>query len=176
MFIAKAFLGVCLLLTSLASFANETPNLGQAVADHSHSPEWNLTITPDGKNLPAGTGTAKQGKVIFANKCAHCHGPEAIGASAEPLVGEVGSLTSQYPEKTVSSYWPYATTLFDYIRRTMPIDAPFSLSTDEIYSLCAYILNQDVIIEPDFQLNEVTLPLVKMPNWDGFIPIYPKKN
>jgi cytochrome c len=90
-----------------------------------------------------------------------------------PLVGEVGSLDSDYPEKTVNSYWPYATTLFDYIRRSMPPSAPFSLTPNEIYALCAYILNQDGILDSNTLLNEVSLPQVTMPNKDGFSTVYP---
>jgi cytochrome c len=165
---------VKILLLCTTSWASDYPSLGQEANDLAQHPEWNLTITPDGKNLPQGQGTAAEGKIIFANKCSQCHGPEAIGGSAEPLVGEVGSLNSTYPEKTVNSYWPYATTLFDYLRRAMPINEPFSLKPHEIYALCAYILSQDDIIKPDFQLNEKTLPLVKMPNRDGFTPIYPE--
>ncbi|MCX4188332.1 c-type cytochrome [Methylophaga sp. OBS4] len=148
--------------------------LGQAAKELSKLPEWNLSISPEGEGLPAGSGTAAQGKQIFALKCAACHGPEAIGGSAEPLVGEVGSLNSNYPEKTVNSYWPYATTLFDYIRRAMPIDAPFSLNSNEIYALCAYILSQDGIIDPSMKLNKATLPQVTMPNRDGFSAVYPQ--
>ena len=166
------FFGLATTFANLC-FAEQLPQLGQNASEHVLKPEWNLTITPDGKNLPTGKGTAAKGKIIFAKKCSGCHGPEGIGASAEPLVGEVGSLNSTYPEKTVNSYWPYATTLFDYIRRAMPIDSPFSLTADEIYALSAYILSHDDIIEPDFELNQHTLPKVKMPNKDGFIAIYP---
>ncbi|MDB2705413.1 cytochrome c [Pseudomonadota bacterium] len=149
--------------------------LGKAASDLSQQAQFNLTITPDGKGLPPGKGTAAQGAKLFYQKCSACHGPAAIGASAEPLVGEVGSLSSNYPEKTVNSYWPYATTLFDYIRRTMPINAPFSLTTDQIYSLSAYILSQDGIIPLDVELNEESLPKVVMPNRNGFISFYPDK-
>lgn len=163
-----------LILIFPASYAetNFQP-LGQAAEQLSQSTQWNLSISPDGNNLPTGQGNAAQGAKIFAAQCASCHGPEGIGASAEPLIGEVGSLTSEYPEKTVNSYWPYATTLFDYIRRSMPIDKPFSLTADEVYALCAYILSSDDIIEVDFELNQLTLPKVKMPNRDGFTAIYP---
>lgn len=149
--------------------------LGKDAVQQSQQTAWNLTIPPDGKNLPVGHGTAEQGKQLFKQHCASCHGFGAIGASAMPLVGDVGSLTDEYAEKTVNSYWPYATTLYDYIRRAMPPSAPFSLSSNEIYALCAYILNQDDILENDVELNEVTLPQVKMPNRDGFSPIYPNK-
>ena len=161
---------MALLLPSLLQAETQYQPLGQAAGSLSVLPAWNLSIGPDGLNLPHGSGTAQQGASLFVQHCASCHGFEAVGGSALPLVGEVGSLNSQYPEKTVNSYWPYATTLFDYIRRAMPPSAPFSLTSNEIYALCAYILSQDGIIEPDVELNEVTLPQVKMPNRDGFLP------
>lgn len=160
-----------LVLLLLASHAGAEPGhqaLGRDASELTQQPQWNLTITPDGNGLPDGRGTAAEGKQIFNQQCASCHGFDAIGGSAMPLVGDVGSLTSEYPEKTVNSYWPYATTLFDYIRRSMPPQAPYSLSSHQIYALCAYILHQDGIIEADVELNEVTLPQVKMPNRDGF--------
>jgi S-disulfanyl-L-cysteine oxidoreductase SoxD len=156
------------------SYAENTfQPLGQTAERLSNAPQWNLSISPTGVGLPKGQGNAMQGAKIFANQCAACHGPQGIGASAEPLIGEVGSLTSEYPEKTVNSYWPYATSLFDYIRRAMPIDAPFSLSADEVYALCAYILSSDGTINEGLELNEETLPQVTMPNRNGFIAIYP---
>lgn len=165
-----------LLLTSynIVIVAEELPKLGRDASTLTHLPEWNLTILPDGTNLPNGKGNAEQGKQVFAQKCSGCHGPEGIGGSAEPLMGEVGSLTSDYPEKTVNSYWPYATTLFDYIRRAMPIGEPFSLTPNEVYALSAYILSNDGIISSDFELNQHSLSTVTMPNRDGFISIYPK--
>ncbi len=150
------------------------PNLGQPAALIAKQPQWHLTITPDGKNLPQGIGRAAQGETIFANQCAACHGPAGIGGSALALTGEVGSLQDEYPEKTVNSYWPYATTLFDYIRRAMPPQAPYSLTADEIYALTAYILSQDAIIEADLALTQDNLPLVTMPNRDGFYSPSPK--
>lgn len=144
------------------------PALGQNAADIAGQPEWHLTITPEGKNLPDGSGTAQQGEHIFAAQCAACHGPAGIGGSALALAGDVGSLTDDYPEKTVNSYWPHATTLFDYIRRAMPPKAPYSLTADEVYALAAYILSQDAIIDPDVTLTQDNLPLVTMPNRDGF--------
>lgn len=170
----KHIIGAGFLLGVSLSYAEpDYQPLGVPAAELSEQAEWNLTISPDGKNLPEGTGNAAQGAMIFALQCAACHGPEAIGGSADPLVGEVGSLASEYPEKTVNSYWPYATTLFDYIRRAMPIDRPFSLSADEVYALSAYILSQDGIISADLDLNEKNLPQVTMPNRDGFISIHP---
>lgn len=148
--------------------------LGQAASDLSDKPEWNLTISPDGEALPPGSGNAAQGKQLFEQHCVACHGFGAIGGSAMPLVGELGSLSGEYPEKTVNSFWPYATTLFDYIRRSMPPSAPYSLNSNEIYALCAYILSQDGIIKADVELNAVTLPQVTMPNRNGFSAIYPQ--
>lgn len=160
---------LALLLFAAHAYAeSEHQALGRDAGELTQQPQWNLTITPNGRGLPVGHGTAAEGKKIFKQQCASCHGFDAIGGSAMPLVGEVGSLTSEYPEKTVNSYWPYATTLFDYIRRSMPPQAPYSLSSHQIYALCAYILSQDGIIEADVELNEVTLPQVTMPNRDGF--------
>jgi mono/diheme cytochrome c family protein len=167
-------IGLCSSFTALPD--SISPNLGIDASTLSLKKEWNLTITPNGHGLPKGSGDAYKGAQIYALKCSSCHGPEAIGGSADPLVGEVGSLKSPYPEKTIKSYWPYATTLFDYIRRAMPIDAPFSLTPDEIYSLCAYILNKDDVILKDVELNEETLPRVTMPNRSGFVAIYPDTN
>jgi S-disulfanyl-L-cysteine oxidoreductase SoxD len=163
-----------LILASFNSIAETVfQPLGNAADNLSKQAQWNLSISPTGEGLPAGKGTAAQGSKIFALQCAGCHGPKGIGASADPLMGEVGSLASDYPEKTVNSYWPYATTLFDYIRRAMPINAPFSLTADEVYALSAYILSQDGIIAADIELNQENLPQVSMPNRDGFIAIYP---
>ncbi|NOQ82176.1 MAG: c-type cytochrome [Methylophaga sp.] len=174
--VSKILTSILLILSSSHSYADsQHQSLGQPAKELSQQAQWNLSIAPDGIALPEGKGTAEQGKKLFALKCAVCHGPEGIGASADPLIGEVGSLTSDYPEKTVNSYWPYATTLFDYIRRAMPINAPFSLTADEVYALSAYILSQDGIITADIELNNENLPQVAMPNRDGFTSFYPEK-
>lgn len=173
----KTLLITLCFLTSSVSYADgDYQHLGKKADQLSSQKQWNLTILPNGSNLPKGHGTAAQGAEIFALKCAGCHGIEAIGGSAEPLVSEVGSLSSDYPEKTVNSYWPYATTLFDYIRRAMPINAPYSLTNDEIYALCAYIFNKDDIFLSNVELNEETLPQVTMPNHSGFVAVYPSQN
>jgi len=173
--VSKYIFIICLVsFLHIAAADTEHQNLGKPAQNLSEQAQWNLSITPDGKGLPKGKGTASQGKQLFALQCAVCHGPGAIGGSADPLIGEVGSLSSDYPEKTVNSYWPYATTLFDYIRRAMPINAPFSLSADEVYSLSAYILSQDGIITADTELNEENLPKIVMPNHDGFMAVYPE--
>lgn len=173
---SKLITGSLFFIISAVAYADISYQLlGKPAAALSAQSQWNLTISPDGENLPVGKGNASQGAKIFALQCAACHGPEGIGGSADPVIGEVGSLTSEYPEKTVNSYWPYATTLFDYIRRAMPIDRPYSLSANEVYALSAYILSQDGIIDADMILTEENLPQVTMPNRDGFISIYPNE-
>ncbi|MBE0439524.1 MAG: cytochrome c [Gammaproteobacteria bacterium] len=169
-------ISICVFYTLISLAESDYQKLGKK-ADHlSQQAHWNLTILPSGEHLPKGSGTAAQGAKLFALKCAGCHGSEAIGASAEPLVGEVGSLSSDYPEKTVNSYWRNPTTLFDYIRRAMPINAPFSLTHDQIYALCAYIFNKDDIFLDNVELNQDTLPKITMPNHSGFVAIYPSQN
>lgn len=134
---------------------------------------WDISIAPDGSGLPAGRGKVAQGAILFAEKCQACHGPAGSGGPADRLTGGVGSLASSHPIKTVASYWPYATTLFDYVRRAMPIPHPESLSNDEVYALCAYLLSVDHIVAADTTLDATTLPKVRMPNRDGFVPLWP---
>jgi|SRR5215208_887358 len=138
-----------------------------------------IAIPPDGKGLPSGRGDYERGKQVYETGCAACHGLDLTGLGGLPnmpsgaslrLIGGRGTLTSQKPTVTVESYWPFATTLFDYIRRAMPFQAPGVLSADEIYSLCAYILAEANIIEKTTNLDAESLPKVQMPNRDGFIP------
>ena len=131
---------------------------------------WDKDVQPDGKGLPDGSGTARRGKEVFAENCAACHGDNGQGGIKDRLVGGQGTLASDKPIKTVGSFWPYATTLFDYIHRAMPYQAPGSLSVDDYYALTAYILSLNGILPPDAKLDKETLPKVKMPNRDGFIP------
>ncbi len=175
MFIFNRLLPLLMLgQIGISNAQTHSPNLGQPAAEIAQHSQWHLTILPDGSNLPQGKGNAIQGEQIFAAQCTACHGLTGIGGSALALTGEVGTLTDDYPEKTVNSYWPYATTLFDYIRRAMPPQAPYSLTADEVYALTAYILNQDAIIEADLALTQDNLPLVTMPNRDGFYSASPK--
>jgi len=131
---------------------------------------WDIAVRPDGKGLPPGSGTAKQGDPIYQEKCAACHGEFGEGAGRWPqLVGGQGTLTSDNPAKTPGSYWPYATTLFDYIRRAMPFGAGQSLSDDEVYAITAYLLAEEGIIAADAVVDARSLPAIAMPNRDGFI-------
>ncbi len=134
-----------------------------------------FAIPPDGRGLPAGSGTAARGAKVYADTCAACHGdkmqgnPEK-GIGGDRLTGGRGTLATKTPIKTVESYWPYATTLFDYVKRAMPFSAPGSLSDDDVYSVVAYLLAQANIIQASEVMNATTLPKVMMPNRDGFIP------
>ncbi|MBR0872928.1 cytochrome c [Bradyrhizobium tropiciagri] len=131
---------------------------------------WDIDVRPDGKGLPAGSGTVAHGKEIFADNCAVCHGDNGVGGIKDRLAGGQGTLASNAPVKTVGSYWPYATTLFDYIHRAMPYQAPGSLSNDDTYAVAAYILSLNGILPADGKLDRDSLPKIKMPNRDGFVP------
>jgi mono/diheme cytochrome c family protein len=128
-----------------------------------------ISIPPDGEGLPAGSGNAIAGEALYLQKCAACHAEGGKGKPADKLVGGIGTLGSASPVKSVGSYWPYATTLFDYIRRAMPLNAPMSLSNDETYSLTAYVLSINGIIPNDQIIDENSLPEVRMPNRNGFV-------
>ena len=130
-----------------------------------------IAIGTDGKELPPGSGNAKTGARLFNEKCVACHGENLEGSSQAPaLVGGKGTLTSLHPKMTAGSYWPFATTIFDYIRRAMPRYAEGSLKADDVYSLTAFILYRNEIIKEDDVINATTLPKIKMPNRDGFVP------
>lgn len=135
-----------------------------------------ISVAPDGATLPPGSGTPTAGKAVYDMKCMQCHGEGAAGGEklADPLTGGIGSLATATPKKTVGSYWPYATTLFDYTRRAMPLNAPMTLTDDEVYAVTAYILGLSGIIEQDAVLNAETLPKVVMPNRDGFVSAWPE--
>lgn len=161
-----------------AADPEQSPHLGRVVTQADIA-AWDISIAPDGTGLPPGSGTAKQGEVLFAAKCAACHGAKGTGPAGPPplggpLVGGSGSLTGEKPVKTVGSYWPYATTLFDYVRRAMPFTQPQSLSNDEVYALAAYILSLNGIIGDQEVMNAKTLAQVKMPNRAKFFSVYPK--
>jgi mono/diheme cytochrome c family protein len=132
---------------------------------------WDDAIGPAGKELPPGSGTAKQGAEVFAAKCAMCHGPGGEGTTLAPrLVGGKGTLTSPKPVLTVGSYWPFATTIFDYVRKAMPRGQEGSLTPDDIYAVTAFVLYKNDIVKESDVIDAKTLPKVQMPNRDGFIP------
>lgn len=127
---------------------------------------------PDGSGLPSGQGTVAQGKVVYEQYCQGCHGIEGKGGSADELAGAEHTLTENPPDKTIGTYWPYATTILDFTRRAMPLDNPGVLNNDQLYAVTAYLLYLDGILEAEAALSAKTLPKVKMPNRDGFINMY----
>jgi S-disulfanyl-L-cysteine oxidoreductase SoxD len=130
---------------------------------------WDIDVAPDGAGLPPGRGSVAQGEALFARLGAKCHGAKGEGTATAPaLVGGQGTLATAHPVKTVGSYWPYATTLYDYIHRAMPADAPQSLTPDEVYALCAYLLHLNGIVPADAVMDATSLPQVVMPNHAGF--------
>ena len=157
------------LLRVAPVLAAEAPHFGQPVAPDELAP-WDISVGPDGAGLPPGRGTPKEGEAVYAAKCQACHGEKGAGRPNDVLVGGFGTLAANRPVKTVGSYWPYATTLFDYIRRAMPYNEPKSLTSDEVYAVSAYILNLNGLIGAADALDAQSLPKVKMPNRDGFIP------
>jgi cytochrome c len=138
-----------------------------------------IEVLPDGRGLPSGSGTAARGKDVYTQRCLTCHGPSGKEGPQEAIAGGKGSLATAKPVKTVGSYWPYATTLWDYIRRAMPFDHPGTLTDNDVYALTAYVLYLNDIVGQDTVINQTTLPTVEMPNRDGFVadprPDVPRK-
>ena len=164
---AVVIAGAVLALACVAARA-QSPDLGR-VATPDEIAAWDISIDPSGAGLPAGGGSARQGEAIFAAKCAGCHGEKGGGKPNDQLVGGQGTIATDKPVKTAGSYWPYATTLFDYIRRAMPLPESKSLKDDEVYALAAYILARNGIIGEDDVMDARTLPQVRMPNREGFV-------
>lgn len=129
---------------------------------------WDIDVRADGRGLPPGHGSVHEGEKIYADTCSACHGPNGEGAVGDKLVGGNGTLATQKPVKTVGSYWPYATTLFDYIRRAMPFNAPQTLTADQVYAVSAYVLYLNKIVPEDTVMDATSLPKVVMPNRNGF--------
>ena len=167
-------IAVAALLSACATQMTDTvvptrgPNLGRTPTPQEIRAA-DISIPPSGAGLPAGSGDAKAGAQVYASKCLACHGEKGAGKPADALVGGIGSLATPKPLRTVGSYWPYATTLFDYTRRAMPLQNPKTLTDDEVYAVSAYILFLNGIIAENAPMNAQTLPLVKMPNRDGFV-------
>jgi S-disulfanyl-L-cysteine oxidoreductase SoxD len=157
-----------------ATFAlAETPHLGKPVSPADIS-AWDINVLPDGSNLPAGGAKAAEGQKIFAEKCAACHGEKGEGGLAARLIGGPPKATLD-GGKGIANYYPYATTVFDFIRRSMPWNAPRTLTNQEVYALTAFILAGNKLIGEDEEMNATTLPKVKMPNRDNFVVTFPDK-
>lgn len=165
------FGAVCLIAFAFCARAQEK-NFGLGHTPTTLELQSNITVLPDGTGLSAGSGTAIEGEQVYRDKCAACHGND--GQGNEPfgarLVGGLGTLKSQNPILTVGSYWPYATTVWDYIDRAMPYARPGTLSVNETYAVTAFLLYKNGIIKESEVMNSKTLPLVRMPNWNGFVP------
>jgi|SRR5579859_252064 len=173
--IGAASLCVAVLAWTVSAPAQDTPHFGFGSPATQQELSKFFAIPPDGRGLPPGSGDAAMGAKIYAQNCASCHsdnleGNPAKGVGGDKLIGGRGTLATKTPIKTVESYWPYATTLFDYVKRAMPFNAPGSLSNDDVYSVVAYILAQAKIIKPIETMDATTLPKVVMPNRDGFEP------
>ncbi|MFL2546486.1 MAG: c-type cytochrome [Candidatus Rariloculaceae bacterium] len=164
------FVVVALLVAG--RLAAQTPDLGMPIEPEDID-EWDIAILPDGSGLPPGSGTAAEGAPIFAAKCALCHGVNLEGGISLALVGGEPLTDGIDTVKTISNFWPVATTLFDYTRRAMPWLTPRTLTDDEVYALTAYLLAENHIINEDEEMNAESLPRVEMPNRDGFIVRFP---
>ena len=167
---AKHGVAVALALFAGAALAQEKPGLGKPVSEADLA-LWDISVGPDGKNQPPGSGTAAQGATIFAEKCEACHGKGGAGGSNAMLINPPGK-----SERTMALYVPNATTIFDFTRRAMPWPQPKSLANDEVYALTAIILAGNKIIGENETMNAETLANVKMPNRDGFVSRYPGKH
>lgn len=167
---AVALLALIPCTTAHAGEQIGAPRLGHALTSQ-QAQRQALNVFPDGRGLPPGRGTAIEGRPLFQQKCAGCHGDAGRGASAEELAGGQAPLTSLSPDKTIGLYWPFATTVFDFTRRAMPLNAPGSLASDEVYALTAYLLFENRVIGEREEMNPTTLPRVRMPNRGGFVGI-----
>lgn len=160
-----------LFLVAVAGIAWAQP---QSSIGRTPTPEeikrWDVSVFPDGRELPPGGGTAAEGAEVYRLRCEECHGPEAKGADQAALVGGHDTLAGDKPKKTTVGYWPYATTIFDYVRRSMPFKKPGSLTDDQVYAVVAYLLSLDGVIESDARMDRDSLPEVRLPNRDGFVP------
>ncbi len=165
----SSYTGVLACATLAAATATaQQYGLGRA-ASQDEIAAADITVAPDGKGLPPGSGTATEGAEIYERQCRECHGPEGKGSEETSFVGTPQDLRLAKPKKTVGSYWPYATTLFDYIRRAMPFKTPGSLSDDQVYAVTAYILSLNGLVDQSSSLDAAALRGVEMPNKDGFI-------
>src|SRR6267142_5380198 len=163
---------IVLIFSSTAAFA-QTPNLGKPLTSADIA-SWDINILPDGTGLPPGTGTPAEGARIYAAKCSACHGENGKGGANAALVGGA-PVKDMESVKTIANFWPFSTTLFDYIRRAMPWRQPRSLANNEVYALTAYILSLNKLIGENDAMNAQTLPKVRMPNQGGFIIRFPDK-
>ena len=161
--------GFAMALSGTAMAAERPFNLG-TLATAEQIAGWDIDVRPDGKGAPIGSGTAADGEEVYAERCGSCHGDFGEGIDRWPiLAGGLGSLVTDDPVKTVGSYWPYASTVYDYVYRAMPFGEAQSLTHDETYQVVAYILYMSDVIDDEFVLSNETIGSVKMPNQNGFM-------
>jgi cytochrome c len=170
------FRSAALLVAALLAghaFAQQPVEQGLRLGRPAHPAEiaaWDIDVRPDGQGLPAGQGSVKDGERMFLEQCAGCHGEFGEGAGRwPPIAGGVGSLRSDNPEKTPGSYWPYASTLFDYVRRTMPFGNAQSLAADDVYAITAFLLHMSDVVPEGFVLSRDNFASLRLPNADGFV-------
>lgn len=162
----------CVLTACTASGVMESPALGVPISEADLAP-WDISIETDGSGLPPGSGTVAMGESLYTTHCLACHGTEGAGQPHDRLVGGHGTLDQLQQVRTVGSFWPYASTVYDYIRRAMPFNTPQSLTGDDVYALTAYLLYLNGIIDEETVLDADALAGIRMPNEDGFIMAYP---
>lgn len=159
-----------LMLLVAGTLMAQSPKYGLG---HTPSPDeirqWDISVAPDGTGLPPGSGTASAGREVYTNRCANCHGDKGQGRDSVPLAGGQGTLKNPKPLRTVGSFWPHATTLWDYINRAMPYKNPGMLSHDQVYAVTAYVLFLNGIVGENDVLDAKSLPKLRMPNRDGFV-------
>lgn len=169
--LAAAGVGLLVIVAAALPSAAQLPTYGLGRAPTAEEIKaWDVTIPHDGKGLPPGSGTATLGKPIYVQRCASCHGERGEDPKYFVLVGGRGTLNTDKPLKTIGSFWPYATTLWSYISRTQPFGEPGSLTPAQVYAVTAYLLHLNGIIGEHDVMDARTLPAVKMPNRDGFVP------
>ena len=170
-YLLKLYGSLLILFVSLSAVSGlaQLPdyNLGSTPSAEEIS-AWDIAVGPSGKELPRGSGTAKEGAITFAQKCAHCHGATAEGGLAKRLVAGPG--VASISVKTIGNFWPFATSIWDYVNRAMPRDNPGSLTAKQVYEVTAFLLYRNGIIKEDAVIDQETLPKVQMPNRNGFIP------
>ena len=167
--ISAGLLAAILFLPAASSAQTRTLGLGHGARTDALN-AIDIDVLPDGQGLPPGSGSADQGRAVYVTRCSACHGPTGTEGPNDVLVGGQDSLRTARPLKTVGSFWPYATTLWDYINRAMPFAEPRTLSADDVYAVTAYVLFLNGIVTEHHVLSHETLAEVKMPNRNGFVP------
>lgn len=172
MYTLSALLCVLLLLVPSVATA-ERYELGRIATDQEIA-GWDIDAPPNGAGLPFGRGSVAEGAKVYAEKCAACHGDKGQGKPMDRLVGGQGTLASDQPVKTIGSYWPHATTIYDYVYRAMPFTDPQTLTPNEVYAVVAHLLHLNGIVDANAVMDAKSLPKVRMPNRDGFLAPDPR--